>query len=94
MANYKVVDGRIIKVVEEDVTEQIKKQFNDLYNVAAPKLAEKEHHKTKIKQYEKAIEAINNEIAKIDESIESAFANIDKELIKQIEPEKAEKLGF
>ena len=83
----KYVDGKIIKVVEEDVTEQVKQSFNNAYNTISPKIARKE-------QLQKAIEAYQSEIDKIDTEIETVFTETNKEIIKQIEPEKAAKLGF
>jgi len=88
--NYKVINGKIIKVVEEDVTNELKgglDKFNQAFETAKPKLQRRE-------QLQKAIDAYAVEISKIDNEIKVSLQGFDKEFIKQIEPEKAEKLGF
>lgn len=90
MTNYKIVNGKIIKVVEEDVTEQLKGQFDKfkiIFEQAMPKIARRE-------QLQKAVSTYQAEIDKINAEIAAAIEGLDKEVIKQIEPEKAAKLGF
>jgi len=87
---YKVVDGKIIKVIEEDVTEQFRGQlehFNQVYEGLLLRVNRRE-------QLKKAIEAYQKEIDKLEEEINAALGGLDREIIKQLEPEKAEKLGF
>jgi chaperonin cofactor prefoldin len=88
--NYKFIGGKIIKVVEEDVTEQLKGQFehfNKIYNDFLPKV----HRREQLKQ---AIATYQAEAEKIDNEIKAAVEGLNKDIIKQIEPEKAAKLGF
>jgi hypothetical protein len=88
--NYKIIDGKIIRVVEEDVTEQLKEQleqFGKIYNDFLPKITRRE-------QLKQAVTTYQAEIEKIDAEVTAALEGLNKDVIKQIEPEKAAKLGF
>lgn len=91
---YKIVDGKIIKVVEEDVTEQLKaklERFNHTYNALAPKVARREQLLNAIAAYKVEADKLD---AEINTEINAILDGLDKDIIKQIEPEKAAKLGF
>lgn len=86
MSQFKLIDGVVYKAVE---TTEVKNQIDNLYLKAKPYIDGITESKRCIHQYEDQIAGYEAQLSQL-----MAIENIDPEIARMVDPEKAALLGF